>query len=163
MVMAKRIGLLALMVATTVGLLPGTANASDFLSASAHAAGDGLEIDFVETGLQPGQNYDYVGSSTSATETFRCYRTKTFTPTHRTITVTTTNFYPDVRIYQADSSGRVEGFVFVYPILPPFHSCGARLETVPVFITFHDFSLVNGVTFDAVYETGTFSGAIEPD
>lgn len=71
--------------------------------------------------------------------------------------------YPDVRIYQANARGVVHGFVYVYPVLPPFHGCGKGLETVPIGITFTDFSLVNGVTFDAIYVTGTFSGAIEPD
>jgi hypothetical protein len=57
----------------------------------------------------------------------------------------------------------VKGFAFVYPVLPPHKTCGNHLETVPIHISFQDFSLVNGVTFDAVYVTGTFSGAIEPD
>jgi hypothetical protein len=161
--MVKRISFLVLIVAATVGFLPGSADASVFLSASAQTAGDELQITFVERGLTPGQNYDYIGSSSSATETFQCYRTRTFTPTHRKITVTTTNFSPDVRIYAANARGVVRGFVFVSPVLPPFHGCGARLETVPIHITYHDFSLVNGVTFDYLQVSGTFSGAIEPD
>jgi hypothetical protein len=77
--------------------------------------------------------------------------------------VTTTTFSPDVRSYQANDRGVVRGFVFVVPILPPFHDCGRHLETVPIHISFHNFSLSNGVTFDTVDRTGTFSGAIEPD
>ena len=94
---------------------------------------------------------------------FQCYHSRTFTPTHRTISVTTTTLSPDVRSYQANGSGVVRGFVFVVPILPPFHDCGRRLETVPIQITFHNFSLSNGVTFDTVDRTRMFSGAIEPD
>ena len=41
--------------------------------------------------------------------------------------------------------------------------CGARLETVPVFISYADFELVNIVTFDHVDVSGTVSGPIEPD
>jgi hypothetical protein len=160
----KKIRVLIPLLAVTLAMsFPGAANASEFLSATAGAAGGSLQIDFVERGLQPGQNYDYIGSSTSATEVFQCYHPRTFTPTHRTISVTTTNFYPDVRIYQANARGIVRGFVFVYPILPPFQDCGNRLETVPVHITFRGFSLVNGVTFDYVQVTGKFSGPIEPD
>ena len=68
-----------------------------------------------------------------------------------------------MRSYQANDSGVVRGFVFVVAILPPFHDCGRHLETVPIHITFHNFSLSNGVTFDTVDRTGAFSGAIEPD
>jgi hypothetical protein len=147
----------------SVWALPGTATASTFLSATAATEGDGLRIDFVEKGLQPGQNYDYVGFSSSATETFQCYHSRTFTPTGRTFSVMTTNFYPDVRIYKANKRGIVRGFVYVYPVLPPFHGCGKGLETVPIAITLHNFSLVNGVTFDVIDVSGIFSGAIEPD
>lgn len=137
--------------------------ASTFSSATAITEGAGLRIDFVERGLQPGQNYDYVGFSTSATETFQCYDSRTFTPTGRTFSVMTTNVYPDVRIYQANERGVVRGFVYVYPVLPPFHGCGKGLETVPIAITFQNFELVNGWTFDVIYVSGTFSGSIEPD
>jgi hypothetical protein len=162
--MWRRIGLLSLLTTLAVlGLSSGIANASVFISATAQTSGESLEINFVERGLQPGQNYDYVPSSSSATETFQCYKSRTFTPTHRIITVTTANVSPDVRIYQANSRGVVRGFVFVNPVLPPFHGCGARLETVPIHISYQNFSLVNGVTFDYLDVTGTFSGAIEPD
>lgn len=159
----KRFGLRLLVVGAVVWLLPGVAYASTFLHATAQTESDELRIDFVERGLQPGQNYDYVGSSTSATEIFQCYHTRTFTPTPRTISVTTTTFVPDVRDYQANSRGVIRGFVYVEPVMPAFHNCGARLETVPIHVTYHDFSLVNGVTFDYIVVNGTFSGAIEPD
>lgn len=72
-----------------LGLVWGVAtlNASTFVSATAATEGDGLRIDFVERGLQPGQNYDYVGSFGSATETFQCYHPRTFTPTGRTFEI----------------------------------------------------------------------------
>src|SRR5262245_46518211 len=127
--MRTRVGLLALVIGTGLAFSPVTpAFASTFTSASAHTSGDELEIDFVEHGLQPGQNYDYIGSSTSATETFQCYHPRTFTPTHRTISVTTTTFSPDVRAYVANARGVVHGFVFVIPILPPFNGCGHHLD-----------------------------------
>lgn len=75
----------------------------------------------------------------------------------------TTNFYPDVRVYQANARGVVRGFVYVYAVLPPFHGCGNGLATVPIAVSFEDFSLVNGVTFDYLNVSATFSGSIEPD
>ena len=144
-------------------LMADSAWASSFTKVSAHTSGDELEINFAEHGLEPGQNYGYTGSAGSVTETLQCYRTRTFTPTPRTIQVSTQNTSPDVRSYRANDDGVVRGFIFVYPILPSFRGCGARLETVPIFISFTDYQLVNIVTFDYVDVSGTVSGPIEPD
>ena len=43
--------------------------ASTFFKVSAQTSGDALQINFVERGLDPGQNYGYTGSAGSVTET----------------------------------------------------------------------------------------------
>ena len=50
------------------------------------AEGPSLLITFKEAGLQPGQNYAYTGDG-AVSETFQCYRDRTFTPTRRTATI----------------------------------------------------------------------------
>jgi hypothetical protein len=157
--------IVVLLAATVVfGVFPVAANASTFTSVSANTVGDALEIDFVETGLQPGQNYAYTGSAVSVAETFQCYRSDTFTPLPRTFTVTSTTTLPDVRSYTADASGTVDGFIFLAPVLPPYKGCpGRKQEAVPIFVSYTNPELVNIVTFDVVDLTGTFSGPIEPD
>src|SRR5438309_550685 len=79
-----------------------------------------LEVDFVERGLVPHQNYAYTGSAGTATVTFQCYRSSTFTPLRRVFAVTATTTSPDVRGYSANANGVVRGFIFVDPVLPPF-------------------------------------------
>ena len=156
------------LVAVSVGcfaiVAPATAAASTFSRVLAHTAGDSLEIDFVEHGLAAGQNYAYTGSAGTVVETFQCYRSSTFTPLQRTFTVKATTTTPDVRGYTANANGVVRGFIFLEPVLPPFRGCRSpRQETVPIFVSYTDYELVNIFTFDFVDVSGTVSGPIEPD
>lgn len=157
------VGTLAV-TAVGFGAVPATAAASTFSQVSAHTVGTSLEVDFVERGLAPHQNYAYTGSAGTASVTFQCYRSSTFTPLRRVFTVSATTTSPDVRGYTANANGVVRGFIFVDPVLPPFAGCRSpRQETVPIFVSFTDYELVNIFTFDFVDVSGTVSGPIEPD
>jgi len=142
----------------------GATAAPHFSRVSAHTAGDELEIDFVERGLVPGQNYAYVASSDKVTETFQCYRTSTFTPLPHKFRVSTFNTSPDVRGYTADTSGIVRGFVFVTGVFPQVHGCaGPDREAVLVHISFTNYELSDIFTHSFVDVTATVSGPVEPD
>ena len=138
--------------------------AQSFAKVKASTAGDGLFVKFVEVGLDPGQNYAYTGSG-SAQETFQCYRSSTFTPTHRKRTLSA-GTYPDPRAYQANNNGVVRGFIYLYPDIATPDFCTKHQETVPVHVCFEPYDLVDFVQpFDVYYwPHGTkVCGAIEPD
>ncbi len=150
----------------TVGAVPAQAETAHFTRVVATVAGLYLEIDFVERGLEPGQNYAYFGYSTGR-ETYRCYRTRTFTPLRKTITVEGTT-ESDSRAYRANGSGVVRGFIFESLItqIPTTFHCGTRNELVPIHVCYFPYDLVQFVQpFDVYYfPDGTeVCGPIEPD
>jgi hypothetical protein len=162
----KRLGVL--LAGAVVGALafPGLAGAATphFSRTSAQTSGDSLEIDFVERGLVPGQNYAYVGSSSKVTETFQCYRTSTFTPLAKTYKVTSFATTPDVRGYTANANGVVKGFVFVENVIGLPDQCpGPDREPVPIHIRYTNYELVDIFTTSFADVTGVFAGPIEPD
>lgn len=145
-----------------------TAQASEvpqsFAKVKASTAGDGLFVKFVEVGLDPGQNYAYTGSG-SAQETFQCYRSSSFTPTHRKRTFDG-GTSPDPRAYQANDKGVVRGFIYLYPDISWPDFCTKHQETVPVHVCFEPYDLVDFVQpFDVYYwpNPTKICGAIEPD
>jgi hypothetical protein len=149
-----------------VGALPAEAATAHFVRVTPSTAGPELQIDFVERGLQAGQNYAYFGAA-SGSETFQCYRTRTFTPMHKTITVDGTS-ESDSRVYQADAAGVVRGFIFESLItqIPTNFTCGARNELVPIHVCYSPYDLVQfAQPFDVYYfPDGTqVCGPIEPD
>jgi hypothetical protein len=138
--------------------------AATFHDVTAVTQGPTLFITFTESGLQPGQNYAYTAAGTF-TETFRCYRDRTFTPTHRTTTVSG-QADPDPRAYTADASGTVEGFVYLWPTFPFPDFCPARQSVVPVYVCYQPRDLVDFVEpFDVYWfpEGTNVCGPIEPD
>jgi hypothetical protein len=163
----RRLGVL--LTTAAVGLLAGQGSAGavapHFSRTSARTAGNELEIDFVERGLVPGQNYAYVASSSKVTQTFRCYRSSTFTPLHHKFRVSTVDTSPDVRGYTADADGVVRGFVFVTGVFPtvPDECTGPDREAVLIHITFTDYELSDIFTHSFADVTGIFSGPVEPD
>jgi hypothetical protein len=135
-----------------------------FTKVAATTAGDSLFISFVERGLDAGQNYAYSGSGTLR-ETFRCYRSASFTPTHRTKTVGG-SAAPDARAYTANANGIVRGFIYLDSTIVWPDFCGLRQEAVPVHVCYLPEDLVDIVQpFDVYYfPDGTrICGAIEPD
>jgi len=136
-----------------------------FTTVSAHTAGVELEVDFVERGLTPGQNYAYVASSTKLIETFQCYRSDTFTPLPHKFRLVTFNTWPDVRGYTANAAGVVKGFVFVDGgVTVPARECrGPNREAVLIHVTYIDFDLSDIFTHAYVSVAGRFSGPVEPD
>ena len=161
-VVAVILGVLAFTGVRTAGA---TSAAAHFTSVSAQTAGPDLEIDFVERGLTPGQNYAYVGSSTKVTETFQCYRSDTFTPLAHKFRITSFTTTPDVRGYTANANGVVRGFVFVEGVVTvPARECsGANREAVLIHVTYTNFDLADIFTTSYVAVTGRFSGPVEPD
>jgi hypothetical protein len=159
------VGCLVLVAVGPASAAPvGTAAPAQFAKVSAHTAGEELEIDFVERGLTPGQNYAYVGSSSKVIETFQCYRSDTFTPLPHKFQVTTLNTSPDVRGYTADANGVVKGFVFVEGVFGTVRGCeGPNREAVLIHVTYTNFDLVDIFTVAYVAVTGRFSGPVEPD
>jgi hypothetical protein len=156
----------AMLVGLVAGALPAQAATPHFVRVVPSAAGPELQIDFVERGLQPGQNYAYFGAS-SGSETFQCYRSRTFTPMRKTITVDGTS-ESDSRVYQADAAGVVRGFIFETLItqIPTNFTCGARNELVPIHVCYSPYDLVQfAQPFDVYYfPDGTqVCGPIEPD
>jgi len=140
------------------------APARAFVRVGASTAGDSLFISFVERGLDAGQNYAYSGSGTLR-ETFRCFRSASFTPTHRTKTVAG-SASPDPRAYTANANGVVRGFIYLDSTIAWPDFCGPRQETVPVHVCYWPEDLVDIVQpFDVYYfPDGTrICGAIEPD
>jgi hypothetical protein len=154
---------------TALGLAaspPAQAATAHFTKVAAATAGPELEINFVERGLQPGQNYAYTGSS-SGSETFQCYKSRTFTPTHKKITVEASS-EADPRAYQANAEGVVRGFIFedlISQIPTTFH-CGARSELIPIHVCYSPYDLVQfAEPFDVYYfpDATQVCGPIEPD
>ena len=138
--------------------------AASFSNVTAATSGPGLMISFTESGLQPGQHYAYTAGGTYA-ETFRCYRDRTFTPTHRT-TVVTGDADPDPRAYTADGTGVVQGFANLWANFPFPKFCPPHQSVVPVHICFQPRDLVDFVEPFDVYDFPagtTICGAIEPD
>lgn len=138
--------------------------AAEFRDVSAVTEGPALLISFRETGLEPGQNYAYTAAGTY-TETFQCYRNRTFTPTHKTATVSGPAD-PDPRAYTANARGVVAGFVYLWPNFPFPDFCPARQSEVPVFVCYQPGDLVDFVDpFDVYWfpEGTNVCGAIEPD
>jgi hypothetical protein len=92
-------------------------------------------ITFTETGLVAGQNYAHTAAG-SYTETFQCYRDRTFTPTHKIRTVSG-EADPDPRAYTADETGTVSGVRLSLAQLPVPGSLpgatvgGARAHLLP--------------------------------
>jgi hypothetical protein len=137
---------------------------ADFQDVSAVTQGPSLLITFTETGLVAGQNYAYTAAG-SYTETFQCYRDRTFTPTHK-ITTVSGQADPDPRVYTADETGAVTGFVYLWPNFPFPDFCPARQSEVPVHICYQPRDLVQFVEpFDVYWFAAgtTVCGAIEPD
>ena len=155
-----------LVVWTGAGANAAQAATPHFSKVTATTSGPALEVDFVERGLQPGQNFAYFGFSTGS-ETFQCYRSRTFTPMHKTITVEGSS-EADVRAYQADADGVVRGFIFedlITQIPTTFH-CGRHAELIPVHVCYLPYDLVQfAQPFDVYYFPGDTQvcGAIEPD
>ena len=151
----------------TFGLVQVPASAAPgFQNVVATTSGPALLITFTEAGLQPGQNYAYTGDGT-VSETFQCYRTRSFTPTPRTKTITA-GVLPDPRSYVANANGVVNGFIYLNPDIAYPQFCGRRgLSVVAVGVCYRprdlvDFSVEN---FDVYwFADGTeICGAIEPD
>ena len=108
----------------TFGLVQVPASAAPmFRNVVATTEGPSLLITFTEGGLQPGQNYAYTGDGT-VSETFQCYRTRTFTPMPRTKTITA-GVLPDPRSYVANANGVVRGFIYLWPDIAYPNFCGA--------------------------------------
>ena len=127
--------------------------------------GPSLLITFKEAGLQPGQNYAYTGAG-AVSETFQCYRDRTFTPTRRTATISGA-VSPDPRSYVADANGIVRGFIYLWPDITYPDLCHGRQSTVAVGVCYRpsdivDFSVEN---FDVYWfaEGTEICGPIEPD
>jgi len=138
--------------------------AGAFSDVTATTSGPTLSISFTESGLTPGQNYAYTAAGTFS-ETFRCYRDRTFTPTHRA-KIVTGQADPDPRAYTADANGTVRGFTLLWPTFPFPQFCPARQSEVPVHICYRPADLVDFVEpFDVYwFPDGTkICGAIEPD
>ena len=150
----------------TLGLMQVPASAAPgFTSVVATTSGPALMITFTEGGLQPGQNYAYTGDGT-VSETFQCYRTRTFTPTPRTKTITG-GVLPDPRSYVANANGVVNGYINLWPDIAYPKFCGRGMSVVAVGVCHRprdivDFSVAN---FDVYwFADGTeICGAIEPD
>jgi hypothetical protein len=138
--------------------------AGAFSGVTASTDGQALMISFTESGLTPGQNYAYTAAGTFS-ETFQCYRDRTFTPTHRT-KIVTGDADPDPRAYTANANGTVKGFTELWPTFPFPRFCPARQSEVPVHICYGPTDLVDFVEpFDVYwFPDGTqICGAIEPD
>jgi hypothetical protein len=151
------------LVAVVVTQAPAFA-AAQFQDVTAETQGPALLISFTESGLASGQNYAYTAAG-SYTETFQCYRNRTFTPTHRTTTVSG-QADPDPRAYTANGSGVVTGFVYLWPNFPFPDFCPARQSVVPVHICYQPTDLVQFVEpFDVYWfpDGTTVCGPIEPD
>ena len=147
-------------------LLPKPAFAAGtFRRVHAEAQGPSLFVTFTESGLQPGQNYAYLVSGT-ATETFQCYRSRTFTPTHKTLTLGPDAGDEDPRGYTANANGVVHGFTYLYTGFTWPDFCPAHQEVVPVFACFMPRDLVQFIDpFDVYWfpEDARYCGPIEPD
>jgi hypothetical protein len=150
----------------TSGAVPAQAATAHFARVVATTSGPELEVDFVERGLGPGQNYAYFGSS-SGSETYQCYKSRTFTPLPKTITVPGST-ESDSRAYQANAQGVVKGFIFedlITQIPSTFH-CGNRNELVPIHVCYLPYDLIQFAEPSDVYyfPDGTRAcGPIEPD
>ena len=150
----------------TFGLIQVPASAAPvFRNVVATTSGPALLITFTEGGLQPGQNYAYTGDGT-VSETFQCYRTRTFTPMQRTKTITA-GVLPDPRSYVANANGVVNGFIYLNPDIAYPSFCGHHQSVVAVGVCHRprdivDFSVEN---FDVYwFADGTeICGPIEPD
>jgi hypothetical protein len=138
--------------------------AAQFSDVTAETQGPALLITFTESGLQSGQNYAYTAAGTY-TETFQCYRDRTFTPTNKT-RIVSAQADPDPRAYTADETGKVTGFVYLWPNFPFPDFCPAHQSVVPVHICYQPTDLVDFVEpFDVYWfpEGTTVCGPIEPD
>jgi hypothetical protein len=136
-----------------------------FRRVRATTSGPALLIRFKEAGLQPGQNYAYTGNG-AVSETFQCYRDRTFTPTKRTVTISD-GVSPDPRSYVADADGIIRGFIYLWPGIAYPDFCHGNQSTVAVGVCYRpsdvvDFSVEN---FDVYwFADGTeICGPIEPD
>jgi hypothetical protein len=138
--------------------------ASGFHDVTAATEGPDLLVTFRETGLQPGQNYAYIAAGTY-TETFVCYRDRTFTPTHKSATISGAAGQ-DPRVYTANDRGVVRGFVSLWPYGPWPRFCPAHQSEVPVSVCYQPTDLVDFADpFDVYwFPDGTsVCGPIEPD
>lgn len=162
----RRASIVFSLLVVTLGLIQVPASAAPvFRRVRATASGPTLLIRFKEAGLQPGQNYAYTGDG-AVSETFQCYRDRTFTPTKRTVTIND-GVIPDPRSYVANANGIVRGFIYLWPDIAYPDLCHGRLSTVAVGVCYRprdivDFSIEN---FDVYwFADGTeICGAIEPD
>jgi hypothetical protein len=150
-------------------VLPSSALASPtphFTKVSAQNAGEELMINFTEAGLQPGQNYAYSGTATSATESYRCYTDDTFLPRRKHFTKSAIAFSADPRGYTANTHGVVRGFYYIDLVTAPFtraEQCPKGQSAIPVHVSYTDFDVVNVNNSDYREVPGTVSGPIEPD
>ena len=129
------------------------------------AEGPSLLITFKEAGLQPGQNYAYTGAG-AVSETFQCYRDRTFTPTKRTVTIAGA-VSPDPRSYVANADGIVRGFIYMWPGIAYPDLCHGRQSTVAVGVCYRPSDIVDlsVENFDVYWfaEGTEICGPIEPD
>lgn len=138
--------------------------ASTFHQVSGVMDGPNLLVTFKETGLQPGQNYAYIAAGTY-TETFVCYRDRTFTPTHKTA-ILSGAAGQDPRVYTANDRGVVRGAVSLWPYGPWPRFCPAHQSEVPVYVCYQPTDLVDFADpFDVYWfpDETTICGPIEPD
>jgi hypothetical protein len=162
----RRACLVICLAVLTLGLIQVPASAAPvFRRVVSKTSGPALLIRFKEAGLQPGQNYAYTGDA-AVSETFQCYRDRTFTPTKRTVTIDD-GVLPDPRSYVADADGVVRGFIYLWPDIAYPDLCHGRLSTVAVGVCYRprdvvDFSIEG---FDVYwFADGTeICGPIEPD
>lgn len=162
--MRRVLVIVAMCLGTVAATQAPAAAAASFHDVAAVTEGPALLISFTESGLQPGQNYAYSAGG-SYSETFQCYRDRTFTPTHRT-TIVSGQADPDPRAYTADAAGDVDGFVLLWPNFPFPDFCPARQSVVPVHICYQPTDVVDFVEpFDVYWfpDGTTVCGDIEPD
>ena len=164
---AMRRGILlsfATLLMVSIGFQTPASAAASFHNVRATTEGQALLVNFVERGLVPGQNYAYTGSG-SVSETFQCYRSRTFTPLPRTLTVNG-QASPDVRAYTADANGVVRGFIYLWPDFSWPDFCHGQQSVVAIGVCYHPATLIDFVEpFDVYwFADGTeVCGAVEPD